>query len=310
MRPDELLDRVDIWQQRHVVLGFPVGVYVRYREDRGYEYAALLSYYGFFSLLPLLIVLVTALGFLLAGDAELQRRVLDTVLARIPVLRSELQSVGGLRGNGVALFVAIGFTLWAGLGVVRVAQDAFNTMWGVQIMSRPGFIPKTLRSLAALVVIGVGFVLATVFSAAASFAGDVPGAARILGALLSMGVNAVVLLVTFRVLTTSSVSFGTFIPGALAGGGGLWLLQILGGGYISGLVVDARPLYGSFAAVVGLLIWMALLARVLLYAGEVNVVVSKRLWPRSLTGRKLTEADEQSFDEISSREIRRAGDAH
>ncbi len=83
-----------------------------------------------------------------------------------------------------------------------------------------------------------------------------------------------------------------------------------GRGYISGLVIDAKPLYGSFAAVVGLLIWMALLARVLLYAGEVNVVVSKRLWPRSLTGRKLTEADEQSFDEISSREIRRAGDAH
>ena len=307
MKPNELLDRIDVWHQRRGLLAFPVGVYLRYREDRGNEYAALLSYYGFFSLFPLLVVLITALGFLLADNEDFRARVLETVLARIPVLGPELQAqVGGLQGNGVALLVAIGFTLWAGLGVVRVAQDAFNTMWGIQIMRRPGFIPKTLRSLGALLVIGLGFVFATVFSGLVSFAFDMPGPARVVGALLSMAVNAAMLLVSFRVLTTSSVSLRGFIPGALGGGVALWLLQLLGGIYVNGVVVGASAIYGTFAGVVGLLVWMALLARVLLYAAEINVVASKRLWPRSFTGRQLTAADDESFREVSSREIRRS----
>lgn len=309
MNPDEILDRIDRWQQGHAVLALPVGVYLRYREDRGYEYAALLSYYGFFSLFPLLVVLITALDFLLRDNAELKQQVLDTVLARIPVVGSQLESVESLEGTGVALVVAIGFTLWAGLGVVKVAQDAFNTMWGVQIMRRPGFFPKLLRSLAALAVIGAGFVVATVFSAAVSFFFDLPGAVRVVGAVLAMGVNFVVVLVMFRVLTASSVPFRAFIPGAVAGAVGLWILQTVGGIYIGGVVAGASALYGGFAAVVGLLMWLALLARVLLNASEVNVVASKHLWARSFTGRQLTEADERSFAEVSNRDIRRPGES-
>lgn len=304
---DSLKDRLDLWQQRVPFFAVPVGVWLRYREDRAYEYAALLSYYGFFSLFPLLIVFVTIIGYLTAENETLRRQIIDTVFSQIPVVGDALAGeVSALEASGLALLIAIGFTLWAGLGVVRVAQDAFNTMWSVQIMRRPAFFPKLFRSLAVLVVLGLGFIVATFVSALVTFAFDVPGVARIVGALVAISVNALVILVAFKVLNAAPTGFRDLLPGSLLGGIALWVLQLVGGLYINGVILGASAVYGTFASVIGLLVWLALVARILLLANEVNVATSKRLWPRSFEGRNLTEADRRSFSEVAEREIRRA----
>jgi YihY family inner membrane protein len=306
---DQLKDRLDLLQQRIPPVAFAVSVWLRYREDRNYEYAALLSYYGFFSLFPLLLVLVTILGWLLRDNQELLNRILDTAFSQIPVIGSELaRDATALEGDGITLVIAILVTLWAGLGVVKVAQDAFNNMWGLSIMRRPGFFPKLLRSLGSLVVIGGGFVLATIVSGI-SLMSDLPGLSTALGAIAVMAVNSLVVLVTFKVLTASAVSFRQLLAGAVIGGLGLWILQLVGSYYINGVVLGAGAVYGSFATVVGLLVWMALVARVLLLAAEVNVVKERRLWPRAFEGRNLTDADLRAFDEVSQRDVRRQPDA-
>ena len=56
-----MLGRIDDWQQRRRGTSLFVATILRYREDRGRQYGALLSYYGFISLFPLLLVLVTVL---------------------------------------------------------------------------------------------------------------------------------------------------------------------------------------------------------------------------------------------------------
>jgi YihY family inner membrane protein len=306
---DQLKDRLDLLQQRIPPVAFAVSVWLRYREDRNYEYAALLSYYGFFSLFPLLLVLVTILGWLLRDNQELLNQILDTAFSQIPVIGSELaRDATALEGDGITLVIAILVTLWAGLGVVKVAQDAFNNMWGLSIMRRPGFFPKLLRSLGSLVVIGGGFVLATIVSGI-SLMSDLPGLSAALGAIAVMAVNSLVVLVTFKVLTASAVSFRQLLAGAVIGGLGLWILQLVGSYYINGVVLGAGAVYGSFATVVGLLVWMALVARVLLLAAEVNVVKERRLWPRAFEGRNLTDADLRAFDEVSQRDVRRQPDA-
>jgi YihY family inner membrane protein len=306
---DQLKDRLDLLQQRIPPVAFAVGVWLRYREDRNYEYAALLSYYGFFSLFPLLMVLVTVLGWLLRDNQELLARILDSTFSQIPVVGTELaRDVTALEGNGISLVIALLVTLWAGLGVVKVAQDAFNNMWGMSIMRRPGFFPKLLRSVGSLLVIGGGFVLATVVSGI-SFATDLPGLSAVAGAAAAMLVNSLVALATFKVLTASEVSFRQLLPGALTGGFALWVLQLVGNFYIQGVVIGAGAIYGSFATVIGLLVWMSLVARVLLLAAEVNVVTHRRLWPRAFEGRNLTEADMRAFDEVSRRDIRRQPNA-
>lgn len=298
-------DRFDLWQQRVPLMAFPISVWLRYREDRCYEYAALLSYYGFFSIFPLLTVGVTIVGFAWSSRPDLRAELLDTIFGRFPVVGEELaRQIDGLEGNGLVLVVAIGFTLWAGIGVVRVAQDAFNVMWGVSVMRRPSFFPKLFRALAALLVVGGAFVLATVASGLATFAFDLPGAQRLTLVVLTMVINAMMVLVGFKVLTAAPVRWRALLPGALAGGVALWVLQLIGGIYIERVILGARAVYGSFAAAMGLLVWLALVARIVLLASEINVVASKHLWPRSFTGLNLTNADERSFAEVRTRSIR------
>jgi YihY family inner membrane protein len=303
---DEAQDRFDLWQQGVPVVAFPISVWLRYREDRVFEYAALLSYYGFFSLFPILTAGVTVLGFVLDDNPTLRSELLETVFARIPFLGEALsQQIEGLEGNGIVLAVAVGITLWAGIGVVRVAQDGFNTMWSVSITRWPSFFPKILRALAAVLVVGGAFLVATVAAGISTFGFDLPAVQRIAGITGAMTINAALLLVVFKVLTVSDVGWRSLVPGALAGGVALWVLQLLGGVYVEGVILGASAIYGSFAAAIGLLVWLSLVARVVLLAAEINVVAAKRIWPRSFTGSNLTDADERSFAEVRSRRIRK-----
>jgi hypothetical protein len=53
--------------------------------------------------------------------------------------------------------------------------------------------------------------------------------------------------------------------------------------------------YGVFATVLGLMAWIYLAARVTVYAAEINVVLTRRLWPRAIVQPPLTEADRTSM---------------
>ena len=298
-----MLERIDGWQQRRRGLSFLVATFVRYREDRGRQYGALLSYYGFISLFPLLLVLVTVLGIVLDDNADLRQRILDTVYERIPVVGAQLRAdTTSLPSNGIALVVGVLVSLWAGLAVVRQAQDALNLQWGVPWFRRPGVLERSARATGALVIVGAGILIATAATNAAAFLPELAGPGRLLGALLAIGVNVAVLTTSFRVLIRSKVAWRALLPGGIFGGIALWLLQLIGGEYVSRVILDASDVYGTFAVMFGLLVWIALLARVTLLAGEVNVVRAKRLWPRSVRGVSPTDADRRALEENMTRE--------
>jgi membrane protein len=106
-----VLERIDRWQQGRRGVSFLVATFVRYREDRGRQYGALLSYYGFISLFPLLLVL----GIVLDDNADLRRRILDTVYARIPVVGAQLcESTTSLTSSGLPLLLGALASLWRG----------------------------------------------------------------------------------------------------------------------------------------------------------------------------------------------------
>jgi len=297
------IDRIDAWQQRRRGLSFLVATFVRYREDRGRQYGALLSYFGFISLFPLLLVLVTVLGIVLDDHADLRRRILDTVYARIPVIGAQLrESTASLPSNGVGLVLGILVSLWAGLAVVKHAQDALNVQWGVPWFQRPGLVERSVRAFGALVVVGAGILVATAATNLAAFLPELAGPGRFLGAALAIAVNVAVLTTAYRVLIRSKVAWRTLLPGGILGGVALWFLQLVGGEYVSRVIVDASDVYGTFAVMFGLLVWIALLARVTLLAGEVNVVRAQRLWPRTVTGRHPTDGDLRALEASAQRE--------
>ncbi|MCA1727093.1 MAG: YihY/virulence factor BrkB family protein, partial [Actinobacteria bacterium] len=143
---DKALEGVDRFQRDHGWAGFPFAVAKKFAEDQAGHLAALVAYYAFFSLFPLLMVFTAILGFLLHDNAELRQTILDSALSQFPVIGAEIRrNVGSVEGNGTALVVGILTALWAGTGVTMAFQNALNAVWDVPIKDRPSFLIARLR---------------------------------------------------------------------------------------------------------------------------------------------------------------------
>jgi len=294
-------------QARRPWLAVPVATVKKFGEDRAGNLAALIAYYGFFSLFPLLLVLVTGLGFVLAGHQGLQQDIVDSALADFPVVGDQLRrSTGRLDASGFALAAGIVSAIWAGTGVVKATQDAMNDIWDVPMRRRPNLFVTIWRSIGTLTVIAIGLLVTTLLTGAMGAIGTsfVP---RSIGVVLSGVVNVALFLVAFRLLTVRDVRIAQLLPGACIAGLAWVGLQLLGGYLVAHQVTNASETYGAFAVVIGLLWWIYLQAQVMLFAAELNVVLANRLWPRSLTGddrstdrrtlRQHAEVEERAPDE-------------
>jgi hypothetical protein len=100
--------------------------------------------------------------------------------------------------------------------------------------------------------------------------------------------------IAFRVLTPKGVPTQKLIPGAVIGGIAWTLLQILGT-YLVHHYVRSGSAYGVFGTVLGLVAYIYLAIEITVYAAEINVVLARRLWPRSIVQPPLTEADRASM---------------
>jgi uncharacterized BrkB/YihY/UPF0761 family membrane protein len=91
--------------------------------------------------------------------------------------------------------------------------------------------------------------------------------------------------------------------GAAAGALFLSILQYVGTVYIHH-VTHSTNAYGTFATVIGLLVWLHLIAQFTLYAAEINVVVLRHLWPRSLLGPPAAAPDQETLRALAKVEER------
>jgi YihY family inner membrane protein len=306
-RIERLLRTVDRFQQKHTVLGFPIGVVKKFGDDGGAKHAALLAYYGFFSVFPLLLVFTTLIGYALANDTELRQRVIDTAIAQFPVLGPQLEgSIESIRGSGIGLIVGIVGTLWAGLGITQSAQDAMNAVWNVPRKDRPGYWLRLARGLGSLVLLGAAIVVATGLAGLGTRTSGILG--RISPLVGSLLVNLLLLAIMFQALTGIWVRWRKLLPGAVTGAVAWSALQALGVYFIDRQLDRANLVYGVFAIVIVLLSWLYLSAQLLLYAAEINVVLARRLWPRSLLPPPLTEPDKRVLIALAETEERRAGE--
>jgi membrane protein len=300
-----LVEKLDRFQRRRRWAGFPLAVVYKFADDQGSYLAALIAYYGFLSLFPLLLLLVTILGFVLQNDAHLQEQLLDSALAQFPVIGSQLRdNVRSLTGSGAGLAFGILLTLYGCLGVAGAAQNAFNRAWAVPRNRRPNPIKARLRSLLLLPVLGAGIIVTTglagLTTSASAYGADVGAALRVLAILLAVVANVGLFMVIFRVLTASQVPTRDLRIGAVAAGVGWQAVQVLGTYFVTNMLRGRSEAYGVFGLVLGLIAWIYLLALVLVLAAEINVVAQRRLWPRALLTPftddvRLTSADERAY---------------
>jgi YihY family inner membrane protein len=300
---ERLLRAADRFQQRHTFLAMPVGVVKKFGDDQAGKHAALLAYYGFLSLFPLLLVFATLLATALAHNPQLQQQLIDAAVAQFPVAGQQLEgSIRTIQGSGVALVVGILGTLWGGLGITQSAQDAMNALWTIPYKLRPGYWWRLARGLGFLVLLAGGVILGAALTALGRTRPGLAGPLSFAGSLL---VNLLLLAVMFQVLTGRWVPWRQLLPGAVVGAVGWSVVQTLGVVVLDRQLQQANLIYGVFAVVIVLLSWLYLSARLLLYAAEINVVLAKRLWPRSLLQPPLTEPDRRALAALAMTEQRR-----
>ncbi|HET9731822.1 MAG TPA: YihY/virulence factor BrkB family protein [Acidimicrobiales bacterium] len=297
--------RVDRYQQRHAVLGFPFAVMQKFGNDQAGAKAALIAYYGLFALFPLLLLLTTILGFLLSGHPGFRDQVLRSALADFPIIGGQLRSAShSLRGSGTALAVGVAGTVYGTFGIGQAAENAMNTVWNVPFVDWPSLVSRRLRGLAIIVLLG----LATFVSAGLDgFAQAVTHGMVTTVAVyaVSTAVNFAIFAGAFTVLTAATVRLKDTLVGAVVATIAWQVLQGLGTWYVSREVRHASPTYGFFAIVIALLSWLYMGAHTTLLAAEVNVVLRHRLWPRSLTQPPLTGGDKATFERLSAMTRRR-----
>ena len=299
------VDRLDGFQRRFSPAGWTMAVLKKFGDDQGGNLCALISYYGFFALFPLLLALVTILGFVLEGNPQLQHDIVDSALSKFPVIGDELQqNVGSIKGSWFALVVGVLLAVWAGLGATQAGQNAMNAVFGVPLLDRKTYVVRQLRGLVTLLVLAVIVLGTTALGSGSTWVavgGWVGRAAYVLAVFV---VNALSIYALMNVLCHERLPWRKVWSGAVFGGIGWTLLQFLGTLYVGRVVRNASQTYGVFAIVIGLLSWIYLQAQVFVLAGEVSTVTDGRLWPRALVREHPTDADVRVADLIATREDR------
>ena len=289
-----MLRRVDDGQRRHTVLAFPFAVIKKFTDDRASQLAALISYYGFFSLFPLMLLFATVVAIVVRDDRELRGRLLDSALNQFPVVGTRIgASIRDLTGSSFALTVGVVGALWSGTAVVAAAQHAMDEVWDVPRVERPGLVNRVTRAFLLLFVFGASIVVSSLLAGTGGETGWSAALLKVVSLAGTVLVSVAVFAFAFRVLTVAHVSWREVVPGAIFAAIAWTILLMLGNWLVDRHIRHASQVYGFFAIVIGLLAWISLVAQLFLLAAEINVVRARRLWPRSLIAPPLAAEDRE-----------------
>ena len=277
---DSTVARVDHWQQQHRATAITVATVKKFIADDSGNLAALLAFWAFFSIFPLMLAAATVLSWLLPSNVS--NDVLHTIDDYVPLIDFSTRTISG---SWWALVLGLVSALWAATRMTRTARVAFDSVWRVPGAERARVVEQTLGGLKALALIGLALVfsvLTTGFVSGTSHKLDIGAVAVVGGYAIAVVIDVVVFVIAFRVLTSREVSTHDVLPGALVAGVGFWLLQSLSSVIISRYLQNAQKTYGNFATVITLLWWFYLTGVLTLLGAQLNVVLRERSWPRSL----------------------------
>jgi inner membrane protein YhjD len=306
MQLDAPVRKLDRFQQRHRFAAFVFAVIKKFGDDRGGALAALVTYYGFLSLFPLLLVFFTIMSYVLPHYPATQHRLETSALSQFPVIGPQLlqNTNHPLHGSVLALVAGLIGLLWGALGVSQILQHTFQEVWNVPGKNRPGFVTRLLRSLSLFGLLGVGIVATTTVTSMGT-ALDWGPFGSVLAAVPAYVVNFGLFFLVFRILSPKDVGNRDLLPGVIFASVGWQVLQTIGVNLVSHQLRHASQVYGVFGLVLALVSFLYLAAQLTVYAAEINVVKARHLWPRSIVQPPLTGPDKQALREIAGREERR-----
>lgn len=305
-----VVSRLDEGQRKNSVVGFPLAVIYKFFDDQGNYLAAIMTFYAFLSIFPLLLLGTSILGFVLEGRPTLQEQVLDSALAQFPIIGDQLGRPEGLQGSTGGIIVGSLTALYGALGLGLALQNVQAAAWAVPRNSRPHPVMTRINSLFILGVAGTAIFTLSVGSAVITETqvfGDLSthGWFHWMVRLATFLLLGFVMTVLLRMATARAIRSNGPIKAAPGGYtiAALWqLLQYIGTAYVTGVIAstESNSMNAIFGVVLGLMGLLYIGAVMALLGIEVNVVIARRLWPRALLtpftdSVDLTEADRRAY---------------
>lgn len=285
------------------MLGLPIAIFYKYADDQGNYLSAILTYYAFIAIFPLLLLASSILGFFLQNNPDLAESILNSALASFPIVGDELGRPGGLQGSVAGVVVGTLAAIYGSLGLGQASQNAMNVAWSVPRNRRPNPLRLRLRSLLLLFTTGVAILAITTVSAlltdSAVFGARANTAVSWLVRLVTVLLTGAVLTLIFRIAAARRRHLKA-APGAYATAVMWQLLQIAGSWYVARVIRHSSGMNATFALVLGLIALIYVAAVMGVLGIEVNVVLERRLWPRALASlfvdnTDLTPADRKAY---------------
>jgi membrane protein len=249
--------------------------YDRYREQHGDRLAAALSFYGFLSFFPLVALAFAITGYAVAISPGARDAVGKAIREMLPGLADKLpvQQIATAKA-GASVFALVGL-VWAGLGWIGMWRESLRTIWQRDEDEGNPVVNK-LHDLGVLFLLGLALLASVTMSGFATSATHVvlrriglegvAGAGtllRLVAVGVAVGANTLIFLALFSQLSGTRASWRRLLRGCLFGAVGLEVLKLVGA-YLIGHTLH-NPVYASFAVIVGLLVWINVLSRFILF---------------------------------------------
>jgi YihY family inner membrane protein len=294
---EKTIRRIDRTQQRFTPTAFVFGVIKKYGDDNGGVLVSNLAYSAFISLFPLLLILVTILGLIASADPSFRESAVKNAVAnQIPLLGQTLTGNVHTLQNSSTIGLIVGLLVLI-YGVTGLAQAGLFTMeqvWNLPGPARPGYVQRLGRAMLFLCLLGGGVIVTTGLSSLTTYLHGRGFWFKLLLEVVIAAFGAGMYLGAFRALTPKGVPTRSLLPGSITGGI-LWTLLQLLSTWLVHHFLHSDSVYGVFATVLGLLAWIYLATEITVYSAEINGVLARRLWPRSIVQPPLTEADRASM---------------
>ena len=269
-------ERVMAFREKSGAIDVAVETLDGWRRHKSGNNASLLSFFGFLSIFPLLLVATTILGFVLQDNEELQQKIVEGALQDIPVLGEQLANdPTSLDGSVWVLIIGLATALWSATKAFVALQGALDDIWEVDLDERAAMPVQRGRAIMGLLIVGVGQIAGLVLSSVVGSI-DLPAGGRLLLLLGGLVLNIGLIAFMYRFLTSAPTTWRRVRPGALAAGLAISLLQYFGTGIVRRITDNAGDTYGQFALVLGLVTWLGFLAISALMSAELNAALVRR----------------------------------
>lgn len=282
--------RVETARSRYGWLDVAISTFKRFSDGDGGFFAAGLTYYTFFSVFPLVLFAVSALGFVAFLSRDLKQDLLDAGVRSFPLI-SDILTANNLNKIEDARFslAAVGLllVLYSGTGAIVAFEHALNRIYG---LSEEGtFVQKRVRSLKFLGTIG-GIALISVALGAVGILIESP-VVSVLAFVAGFGMSVLLFASAFRFLPKSNLAWREVLPGAVVAGAIFEVLKIVGPTYLTSGEEGRNATFGAFATAAGLLVSAYLLCQVALLAAQLNAVLAERRQSREFS---LADKDKEA----------------